>query len=201
MEAWGPGQIGYYTIELNQLSILIRLPVSLAKKMIVSNKPSLQEFKSIEAVAFLPNMPGIADSINKEKILTKYTNSCQTCSIEAQDATTAKGKITQHPYPHHHQLIKQCTMRPSRNLGYHVIRLWLEDVILVILKANFLRELDLKSLKKLPGTHSRNWTGSSLLYNKMISDFLQLANLDFSPLKAPRLDYANQQQSPHTKLI
>jgi hypothetical protein len=32
----------------------------------------------------------------------------------------------------------------------------------------------------------------------MISDFLRLKNLDFSPLKAPRLDYANQQHiSPY----
>jgi hypothetical protein len=77
---------------------------------------------------------------------------------------TAKDEITQHPYPRHHQLIKECTMHPSRNLQYQVICLWLEDVIVVILKANFLKKLDLKSLKKLPETHSRNWTGSSLLY-------------------------------------
>jgi len=48
-----------------------------------SNKISLQEFKSIEAAAFLPNMPGIADNINKDKILTEYTDSCQNCGIEA----------------------------------------------------------------------------------------------------------------------
>ena len=49
-----------------------------------SNKTSLQEFKSIEAAAFLPNMPGIADNINKDKILTEYTDSCRNCGIEAQ---------------------------------------------------------------------------------------------------------------------
>jgi hypothetical protein len=59
----------------------------------------LQEFKSIEAAAFLPNMSGIADNINKDKILTKYTYSCRNCGIEAQVATTTKGEIIQHLYP------------------------------------------------------------------------------------------------------
>jgi hypothetical protein len=159
-----------------------------------SNKTSLQEFKSIEAAAFLPNMPGIADNINKDKILTEYTDSCRNCGIEAQVATTTKGEIIQHLYPRHHQLIKECTMRPSRDLQYRVTRLWLEDVIVEILKAKFLEEQDLKNLEELLGTHSKDWTGSSPLYKEMISDFRRLENLDFSMLKAPRLDYANQQR-------
>jgi hypothetical protein len=89
-------------------------------------------------------------------------------------------------------------MHPSRNLQYQVTRLWLEDIIVAILKANFPQKMELKSLEELPGTHSRSWTGSSLLYNEMISDLLRLENLEFSPLKAPKLDYANQQHiSPH----
>ena len=44
-----------------------------SKTLTMSNKSSLQEFKSIEATAFLPNMPIIADNINKERILTEYT--------------------------------------------------------------------------------------------------------------------------------
>jgi hypothetical protein len=159
----------------------------------VSNKPSLQEFKSIEAAAFLPNMPGIVDNINKDKILTEYTDSCRTCGIKAQVAMTTKGETTKHLYPRHHQLIKECTMRLSRDLQYRVICLWLEDVIVVILNANFLKDLDLKILEELSGTHSRNWIGASRLYKEMIDDFQRLENLDFSPLKAPRLDYANQQ--------
>ena len=57
----------------------------------------------------------------------------------------------------------------------------------------FLDRSDLKSSEELTGTHSRYWTGSSLLCQEMIVDILQLENLDFSPLKVPRLDYANQQ--------
>ena len=168
------------------------------KKVIVSNKPSLQKFKSIKATAFLPNLPGIADNINKERILTEYTDSCQACGIKVQVTTTTKGETTQHLYPRHHQLIKECTMRPSHNLWYPVSHLWLEDVIVLVLKANFFEDSDLKSLEELPGTHSRNWSGFLLLYKEMISNVLRLEYLDFSPLKAPRLDYANQQQiSPH----
>ena len=85
-------------------------------------------------------------------------------------------------------------MRPSRDLQYRVTRLWLEDVIVEILKAKFLEEQDLKNLEELLGTHSKDWTGSSPLYKEMISDFRRLENLDFSMLKAPRLDYANQQR-------
>ena len=85
-------------------------------------------------------------------------------------------------------------MRPSRDLQYRVTRLWLEDVIVEILKAKFLEEQDLKNIEELLGTHSKDWTGSSPLYKEMISDFRRLENLDFSMLKAPRLDYANQQR-------
>ncbi len=84
-------------------------------------------------------------------------------------------------------------MRPSRDLQYRVTRLWLEDVIVEILKAKFLEETDLKNLEELHGTHSKDWMGSLPLYKEMISDFRRLENLDFSPLKAPRFDYANQQ--------
>jgi hypothetical protein len=78
-------------------------------------------------------------------------------------------------------------MHPSHNLRYRVSHLWLEDVIVLVLKANFLEDSDLKSLEE-----------PLLLYKEMISNVLRLENLDFSPLKAPRLDCANQQQiSPH----
>jgi len=76
----------------------------------------LQEFKSIEAAAFLHNTPGIADNIDKDRILTEYTDSCRICGIQVQVATTTKGEIIKHQYPRHHQLIKECTMRPSRDL-------------------------------------------------------------------------------------
>jgi hypothetical protein len=158
-----------------------------------SNKTSLQEFTSIEAAAFLPNMPGIADNINKDKILTEYTDSCRNCGIEAQVATTTKGETIQHLYPQHHQLVKKCTMHPSRDLQYRVTRLNLEDVIVIILNAKFLEDSDLDILEELSGTHSRDWTGTACLYKEMIDDFRRLENLDFSPIKAPRFDYANQQ--------
>jgi len=77
----------------------------------VSNKLSLQEFKSIKTAAFLHNTPGIADNINKDRILTKYTDSCWICGIQVQVATTTTGEIIKHQYPRHHQLIKECKMR------------------------------------------------------------------------------------------
>ena len=62
-------------------------------------------------------------------------------------------------------------MRLSRDLQYRVTRLWLEDVIVEILKAKFLEEQDLKNLKELLGMHSKDWTGSLPLYKEMISNF------------------------------
>jgi hypothetical protein len=82
----------------------------------VSNKLSLQEFKSIEAAAFLHNR--IADNIEKDRILTEYTGSCRICGIQAQIAMTTKGETIKHQYPQHHQLIKECTMRPRHDLKY-----------------------------------------------------------------------------------
>jgi hypothetical protein len=160
-----------------------------SKKLTISSKPSLHEYKSVEAAAFHAwNCRQHQQGQNPNK----YTSSCLACGIKVQVARTTNGETTQHPYPHHHQLIKECTMCPSLYLQYQVLCLWLEGLIAVILKENFLKESDLKILKELPGTHSRNWTESLLLYKKMISDFPRLKNLDFSLLKAPRLDYANQ---------
>ena len=119
--------------------------------------------------------------------------SCWAYGIKAHVATITKGKTIPHLYPHHHQLSKKCMMHLSHNLQYWVLQLWLEDLIIMILKANFLNGSNLKSLEELTGTHSRNWTWSSLLYKEMMSDVLRLENLDFFPLKAPSLDYTNQQ--------
>jgi hypothetical protein len=86
------------------------------KKLTMLTKPSLQEFKTIQAHSFLPKVPRAADNIIKDNILAEYTNSSQACGIEAQVATTKKDEPTPYPYPCHHQLIKECTMRPSHNL-------------------------------------------------------------------------------------
>jgi hypothetical protein len=163
------GSLGTWTNRLLHDSIK---PIKHAKiNLTVSNKLSLQEFKSIKAAAFLHNTPGIADNIDKDRILTKYTDSCRICGIRVQVATTTKGETIKHQYPRYHQLIKECTMHPSHNLQYRVTRLWLEDVIVEILKANFFEEQDLKNLEELLGTHSKDWTGGLPLYKEMISDF------------------------------
>ena len=86
------GSLGTWTNHLLHDSIK---PIKHADKvthinLTALNKLSLQEFKSIEAAAFLHNTPGIADNINKDRILTKYTDSCRICGIQAQVATIQK---------------------------------------------------------------------------------------------------------------
>jgi len=78
------GSLGTWTDRLLHDSIK---PIKHADKgssinLTVLNKLSLQEFKSIEAAAFLHNMPGIADNIDKDRILTEYTDSCRICGIQ-----------------------------------------------------------------------------------------------------------------------
>jgi hypothetical protein len=156
-------------------------------KLTTSLKLSVQELDSNQALAFPPNLPKVASGINKDSIISSYTISCKTFGVSKQVSTTKKGEALQ--YPPHHQLILNCTMRPSLDLQYRVQDLSIENVLVFIIKHHeaYLSSQDLTSLKQV-----------NTLFEEMILDVIELRSIDFSPLKIPRLNYAEQQSiCPH----
>ena len=75
-------------------------------------------------------------------------------------------------------------MRPSLDLQYRVKDLSIENVLVFIIRNHeaYLSSQDITSLKQI-----------NTLFEEMISDVIELRSIDFSPLKIPRLNYADQQ--------
>ena len=75
-------------------------------------------------------------------------------------------------------------MRPSLDLQYRVKDLSIENVLVFIIRDHeaYLSSQDITSLKQV-----------NTLFKEMISDVIELRSIDFSPLKIPRLNYADQQ--------
>ena len=123
----------------------------------------------------------VSEGIKKNSILSAYEQSCKANGIEDQVSTKNKGE---HPiYPSHYQLIANCKMKPSRDHYYRVKDLRLDNVLVFIVKSYelYLSGADLINLKCINKS-----------FRTMIDDVLRLRPLDFSSLKQPRLNYADQ---------
>ena len=69
-------------------------------KFTTSSKPSVQELEFNQALAFPPNLPKVASGIDKDSIISSYTNSCKKLGVSNQVSTTKRGEVLHHP-PHH----------------------------------------------------------------------------------------------------
>ncbi len=87
----------------------------------------------------------------------------------------------------HHRLIANCKMKPSSNLYYRVRDLRLDNVMIFLVKSYelYFMESELVNLKCV-----------NKKYHEMIDDILRLRSVDFSSLKLPRLNYADQTAIP-----
>ena len=74
-------------------------------------------------------------------------------------------------------------MKPSRNLQYRVKDLQFDNIVIFLLKdqASYLSVDDVENIRKI-----------SDLHQVMVDDVLQLRGIDFSEVKLPRYDYADQ---------
>ena len=74
-------------------------------------------------------------------------------------------------------------MKPSRNLQYRVKDLRFDNIVIFLLKnqATYLSVDDVENIRKI-----------SKLHRTMVDDVLRLRELDFSKVKLPRYDYADQ---------
>ena len=74
-------------------------------------------------------------------------------------------------------------MKPSRNLQYQVKDLRFDNIVVFLLKnqGSYLSVDDIENIRK-----------TSKMHCSMVDDFLQLRGINFSKVKLPRYDYAEQ---------
>ena len=126
----------------------------------------------------------VSIGIDKNSIFSKYQDFCITKGFENQATTIMKGETSPPPsYPVHYCLITNCKMKPSSSLYYRVRDLRLDNVMIFLVKSYelYFTKSGLVNLKCF-----------NKMYCEMIDDVLQLQSVDFSSLKQPRLNYADQ---------
>jgi len=137
-------------------------------KFTTSSKPSVQELKFNQALAFPTNFPKVASGIDKDSIISSYTNSCEKLGVSKQVSTTKKGEALHHPP--HHQLILNCTMRPSLDLQYRVWDLSIENVLVLlssVMKRTYQVKTSVVSSKSM--SCLKKWFRMSSNYGRLIS--------------------------------
>jgi len=74
-------------------------------------------------------------------------------------------------------------MKPSRNLQYRVKDLRFDNIVVFLLKdqASYLSVDDVENIRKI-----------SNLHRTMVDDVFRLRRIDFSKVRLPRYDYADQ---------
>ncbi len=157
-----------------------------------ASKPTVQEIKHLESLASIPDQPKVSAGIDKNATLVNYQDSCIAKGIQDKGIITIKGKTSQPTvYPSHYYLISNCKMKPSSNLYYQVNDLRLDNVVIILVKCYklYLTDIELENPKSI---NSR--------YRKMIDGVLHLRFVDFSMLKLPCLNYAEQTEISEEKV-
>jgi hypothetical protein len=138
------------------------------------------------------NSPKLSVSIDKYLILSEYKASCSSKGITSQVSTILKGEKPSLPqYPSHYHLFSECRMKPSQNLQYQVADLRFDNIVIFLLKnqASYLLVDDVENIRKI-----------SKMHRNMVDDVLRLRQIDFSEIKLPRYDYANQTKISHERV-
>ncbi len=156
------------------------------------SKSSTSETKNLQSLAFAPNQSKVSVGIDKNSILSKCQDSCIKKGFKNQTTTMAKGEIPLTPlYSLHYCLITDCKMKPSSSLYYWVRDLCLDNMMIFFVKSYelYFTKSDLVNLKCV-----------NKMYHKMINNVLCFRSVDFSSLKIPRLNYADQTAIPQERV-
>ncbi len=128
----------------------------------------------------------LSTGIDKNTILSEYQASCMNKGILSEVSTVTKGENSPSPsplYPLHYHLILECKMKPSRNLQYRVKDLRFDNIVIFLIKnqASYLSDNDVDNIQRVSKMHC-----------DMVDDILRLREIDFSKVKLPRYNYADQ---------
>lgn len=132
----------------------------------------------------IKNSPKLSVGIDKNFILTEYQAFCSDKGITSEVSTVLKGKTPSPPkYPSHYRLISECKMKPSPDLYYRVKDLRFDNIVIFLIKNHdsYLSRTDVDNIR-----------GISKMHRNMVDDVLRLRDIDFSEVKLPRYDYADQ---------
>ncbi len=148
------------------------------------SKQSLED-KDISAILPTEHSSKISFGIDKNSIISEYQASCIEKGIHSEVSTDVKGETSSSPppYPSHYCFISECRMKPSRNLQYQVKDLRFDNVVIFLIKnkETYLTNKDMNNLKNISNMHQ-----------DMVNNVMQLRSINFSKLKLPRFNYANQ---------
>ena len=126
--------------------------------------------------------------VDKEVVLSTYTERFRD-ALTSEIVTTKQGeriKSYANKHPTHHQLVKNCTMRPDLDREYRVENLHLRDVAVLLVKTCPWFEDD--NTIQILSCVNKKW-------NKMVRETLRVQSIDVRPLLFPRLDYTS-----HTRI-
>jgi hypothetical protein len=140
--------------------------------------------EQLQLLAQVPDQLKVSAGIDKNLILSDYQDFCNAKGIQDQVSTIAKGETLLSSYPSPHRLIADRKMKQSKSLYYRAKELHFDNVVIFAIRGPgelYMTANDLKSLKSVNKT-----------YRKMINDVQHLQFVDFTSLKLPRLDYAEQ---------
>jgi hypothetical protein len=133
----------------------------------------------------MEHLSKISFGINKNSILTEYQASCIEKGIHSEVSTVVKGETSSSPPPYtsHYCLILECRMKPSQNLQYQVKDLCFNNVVIFLIKnkETYLTNEDINNLKNISNMHQ-----------DIVNNVMRLRSINFSKLKLPRFNYANQ---------
>jgi hypothetical protein len=122
--------------------------------------------------------------INKNSILSDYQDFCNAKGIQDQVSTIAKGETLLSSYPSPHCLIADCKMKQSKSLYYQAKELHFNNVVIFAIRGPGELYMTADNLESLISVNKA--------YPEMINDVQHLQFVDFTSLKLPRLDYAEQ---------
>jgi hypothetical protein len=153
-------------------------------------KATQNKISKLQAAVLSSKMAGISVGINKNAIIEEYAHACfQNEGLSCPVVTSNKGEPTNKPikFPTIAQLVCNCQMKSSLDHQYWVEDLVLQNVIIILLLESdgFLSSIEIKNLSAM-----------NCLCNKVTCDVCLLQNLDFLPLRKPRIGYADHQAIP-----
>jgi hypothetical protein len=109
-----------------------------------------RQVSSLKAACSNSSAPKLFQTIDKNAIITEYTESCHQKGTLSKVTTIKKGEPTTKPtnYPTISQLVRGCSMELSLNHQYMVLDVVLDNVIVELLKpsVSFLTDKDVVNL-------------------------------------------------------
>jgi hypothetical protein len=162
-----------------------KLPSNPTKKSKVSFS-IMPKMRPTETDGILASYQEKYQAEDKAPIVTQHQGETSTCNLIANTFHQPSPSGGEPKYPSRQQLLRNCHMKPKNNMNFMVDDPNLDDVVLFLLN---------KERRTLLSEH--DWSALACIdkdYNELVATTRELVNVDFSPLKEPRLNFEDQSE-------